>query len=286
MRLVTIADSKGGRPGLIVSGRIFDLRVGHPSLELSRWRPESVVAILDAGEEGLDYLRRLHGTLLDAHDDPELAPAWLDLKGTALGPPIRRPGLLLSVHFDSTDGWVPLIKSPHALAGPDQPITASSHGGASLVVRGQLALVIGRRCHRANADQGEAGIGGYTLALDVNHDSVPAGDRREKLWTRYLGAQQPGFFPLGPAVAVQEALDPEQPLQVTVNGVTGEQWVPSRLPLSAAETVATVSNYFALKPGDVIAVGAPRSVGVTVSPGDALAVEHDALGCLTTALAA
>ncbi len=71
MKLVTIADERGGRPGLIHGDQIFDLRVGHPALSLSGWRPNSVITVMDAGEAGLDHLQRLTEALAAA-DDSEL----------------------------------------------------------------------------------------------------------------------------------------------------------------------------------------------------------------------
>ena len=287
MRLVTIADSSGGRPGLVIGERIFDLRVGHPSQELSRWRPDSVVGILDAGEEGLEFLSNLRGALEEDPDDSQLRGAWLELGTTDLGPPIRRPGLLLSVHFDATDGWVPLIKSPNALTGTRGVVPASSHGQEELAVRGQLAIVIGKRCQGVTSAEADRFIGGLTLAMDINHHTVKwPSERAGDIWVRHLGGQQPGFYPLGPFLRVGNTIpDSSEPFRLDVNSAVGDTWSLGDLPLTAAEVVATVSMYFPLKPGDVISLAPPNATSLTCNPGDTVTLDQPFLGQLATSIA-
>jgi fumarylpyruvate hydrolase len=67
---------------------------------------------------------------------------------------------------------------------------------------------------------------------------------------------------------------------LTVNGVTKQKSDVSHLIWSVAETVADLSKYFRLEPGDVIYTGTPEGVGA-VRPGDVMAVGVERLGELT-----
>jgi fumarylpyruvate hydrolase len=62
-----------------------------------------------------------------------------------------------------------------------------------------------------------------------------------------------------------------------VNGETKQQSNVSHLIWSVAETVADLSKFFQLEPGDVIYTGTPEGVGA-VKNGDAIKVGVERLG--------
>lgn len=283
MELVTIADSSGGRPGMIVGERIFDLKVGHPSHELSRWRPDSVVGILDAGEEGRERLQALHDALSMDPDVDGLAPAWLPLHGTDLGPPIRRPGLLLSLARAPTGGLAPLLRSPNTLAGPDQTTLVPKHWQSGFGVRSMVAVVIGQRCYQAGPLEAQAAIGGTTLVLEFSSDVGLAGSEGPfvpGLQGRYLGGQQPGSFVIGPRLKLTPGgLDED--IVVTVDDVTLRQWRSPTL-ADIGDTLAELSAWFGFRPGDLVAFGPQQDRAVALEGTESLAVSAVSLGELRT----
>ncbi len=66
-------------------------------------------------------------------------------------------------------------------------------------------------------------------------------------------------------------------LWLTVNGETKQESDVSHLIWSVAETVAYLSRFFRLEPGDVIFTGTPEGVGA-VKAGDTMKVGVDRLG--------
>ena len=280
MELVTIADRTGGRPGLVVGERIFDLRVGHSSHELSRWRPESVVSILDAGDEGRERLQALYDALIESPDLPDLRSAWLPLAGTQLGPPIRRPGLLMALGVMG-DTLLPILKSPGTLAGPDHAVSTPASG--DFCVRPLLGIVIGRRCYRMNPREARTAVGGVTLVLEFTR----ATGVREELFppgfqSRYLGGQTPGSFLLGPKLLLPEREFDEE-IVLTLNGVIVERWQsPTADAIGAA--IGRLSQWFGFKAGDLVAFGANPDRPVALAGGESLGVSADSLGTLQTQL--
>lgn len=69
-------------------------------------------------------------------------------------------------------------------------------------------------------------------------------------------------------------------LWLTVNDTTKQKSDVSHLIWSVAETVADLSKFFRLEPGDVIFTGTPEGVGAVVA-GDVMKVGVERLGELT-----
>jgi len=84
--------------------------------------------------------------------------------------------------------------------------------------------------------------------------------------------------PIGPVHPASEVGHFEQAgLWLTVNGATKQKSDVSHLIWSVAETVADLSKFFRLEPGDVIFTGTPEGVGPVVK-GDVMKVGVERLG--------
>jgi fumarylpyruvate hydrolase len=84
--------------------------------------------------------------------------------------------------------------------------------------------------------------------------------------------------PIGPIHPTSEVGHFENAgLWLTVNGETKQQSDVSYLIWSVAETVAYLSKFFRLEPGDLIFTGTPEGVGA-VQKGDTMKVGVDRLG--------
>ena len=66
---------------------------------------------------------------------------------------------------------------------------------------------------------------------------------------------------------------------LTANGATKQDSTISHLIWSSAETIADLSRYFRLEPGDLIYTGTPEGVGAVV-PGDLMELGIDGLGMI------
>jgi 2-keto-4-pentenoate hydratase/2-oxohepta-3-ene-1,7-dioic acid hydratase in catechol pathway len=149
---------------------------------------------------------------------------------------------------------------------------------------GELAIVIGRRTYRADADTALGAVGGISAMHDVS-------GRRAQLETPLrqftLGKSFDTFAPLGPAVASPDTVDLERiGLRTTVSGeVMQEAWT-NDLVFGLTDLIVYLSKGLTLEAGDVIATGTPGGVGDSRTPpryleeGDIVEVWVEGVGTL------
>jgi 2-keto-4-pentenoate hydratase/2-oxohepta-3-ene-1,7-dioic acid hydratase in catechol pathway len=162
------------------------------------------------------------------------------------------------------------------------PVPAGEDG---LDWEGEVAAYIGRRVE--SADEAEAGeaVFGYSTFNDLT------ARRAQKLTTQWtLGKNGDFSGPLGPLVSSDEVGDLRDGLQVRtrVNGTEVQNGNTRDMIFSVPAIISLISQTFTLHAGDVIATGTPEGVGYArtpqwlLQPGDAVEVEIDRLGTLTT----
>jgi 2-keto-4-pentenoate hydratase/2-oxohepta-3-ene-1,7-dioic acid hydratase in catechol pathway len=150
---------------------------------------------------------------------------------------------------------------------------------------GELALVIGRRTYRADADEALAAIGGISAMHDVS-------GRRAQLETPLrqftLGKSFDTFAPMGPCVASMDGVDlTDIDVRTTVSGELMQDANTRDLIFPAVELVQYLSAGLTLEPGDVIATGTPGGVGDSRDPkrylreGDVVDIEISHVGTLS-----
>lgn len=271
MRLVTI-DSRdlGGRPGIwLRDGLILDLAAAPGSLRATSRLPASVVSLLAEGEEGLSRLRRLTGEINEA--SPADIERWrassvlLPAAGTSLLAPIRRPGLILVTGPGESE---PAFKNPHAVGAPGTTVALPSQADGWWV-RTAIGAVLGRPLFAATRTQSHAGIAAYTLLLEVG--GLAGG--------RFIAGQFPGACPLGPALLTADEMGPlaEARLRLSINGHLVQDGTPFVAGTDPAERIASISQRWALRPGDIIAL-APATDSLRplrVQAGDRLVLDLD-----------
>jgi fumarylpyruvate hydrolase len=87
--------------------------------------------------------------------------------------------------------------------------------------------------------------------------------------------------PVGPLRPVAASGDPHNAaLSLHVDGAQRQSSNTSMLIWSVAETIADLSRYFRLEPGDIIFTGTPEGVGA-VKPGETMLAQVDGLGSLS-----
>ena len=149
---------------------------------------------------------------------------------------------------------------------------------------GEVALVIGERVYRADAESARRAIGGVTVVNDVS-------GRRAQLETPLrqftLGKSFDTFSPMGPCIARADGLDlGALAIRTTVSGELMQDSTTANLIFSAEELVVYLSAGMTLEPGDVIATGTPGGVGDGRKPprylgeGDVVEVTVEGVGTL------
>jgi 5-oxopent-3-ene-1,2,5-tricarboxylate decarboxylase / 2-hydroxyhepta-2,4-diene-1,7-dioate isomerase len=168
------------------------------------------------------------------------------------------------------------MKPPSSLSAHREPVVRPK-GCRFLNYEGEIAVVIGRRCHGASVDDALDYVRGYTVANDWGVHDFRHADRGSML--RVKG--QDGFCPLGPALVDAANVDPDDlTIRTFVNGECVQEGnTGTDLMFSFAYQVADVSRLVTLEPGDVLLTGTPAN-SRPVEPGDVVAVEVDGIGRL------
>src|SRR6266581_4008304 len=161
------------------------------------------------------------------------------------------------------------LKPPSSIVGPEEAIVLTKYSQ-----RGELALVIGRRCsHLSDAEDALSFVMGYTCLNDVTARDLQKSDVQ---FTRGKGFDT--FCAVGPHI--ETALDPSNVLVEThVNGARRQSSVTSLMTYPPAFLVRWISRMMTLMPGDVIATGTPAGVGPLVA-GDTVEVSVAGIGVL------
>ena len=145
----------------------------------------------------------------------------------------------------------------------------------------ELGVVIGREARNVTEAEALDYVFGYCTINDL---SVRELQMRTSQWL--LGKTMDKGLPIGPyLVTADEVADPHN-LQLTthVNGELRQNSNTSDLVFNINQIISYISQYFTLKPGDVIATGTPEGVilgmdpQVWLQPGDEVAVEIEGLG--------
>ena len=148
----------------------------------------------------------------------------------------------------------------------------------------ELAIVIGKAGRHIAEERALEHVFGYTLFNDV---SVRDFQRKTSQWTP--GKNFDGTGPLGPWVITADALPPGASglrIMTRLNGETMQDSNTSDMIFSTARTIALLSEFMTLEPGDVIATGTPSGVAHARKPppwmkaGDRVEVEVERIGVL------
>ncbi len=168
------------------------------------------------------------------------------------------------------------MKPPSSLSAHLAPVVRPA-GCRFLNYEGEVAVVIGRRCHQVTVDEALDYVAGYTVANDWGVHDFRHADRGSML--RVKG--QDGFCPLGPVLVDAGDVDPgDLTLSTFVNGERVQHGnTGTDLMFSFAYQIADLARLITLEPGDVLLTGTPAH-SRPVEPGDVVAVEVQGIGRL------
>jgi 2,4-didehydro-3-deoxy-L-rhamnonate hydrolase len=223
----------------------------------------------------------------------------LSLDEVELGPPVPDPekilclGLNYPEHAAEAELDIPpaptfFAKFRNSLVGPTSPVilTAADH---FIDYEGELAVVIGKRCKHVSEQEALAYVAGYTVCNDV---SARVLQMQTGQWT--AGKAIDTFLPMGPGIVLAADMRDPQTLLLTtrVNGEVVQRENTSQMIFSVAATIAFLSSFMTLEPGDLIATGTPSGIGARrqpplfLHPGDIVEVEIERIGMIRNQMVA
>ncbi len=172
------------------------------------------------------------------------------------------------------------------LAGPEEEI-ALPPDAANAHYEGELVVMVGKRLRKASREEAAAAVFGVTCGNDVSertwqNGKQPGGEGKDIQWWRAKGSDT--FGTVGPALVT--GLNPDDLLLETrLNGETVQTERTSDLIFSVPETLAFISRYVTLEPGDIIYTGTPGNTKA-MKPGDVVEVEIEGIGVLRNSVVA
>jgi len=272
MKLVRYGAPGREKPGMLdAQGRIRDLAKIVPDIAGDALSPKS-----------LAKLRKLK---------PDTLPL---VRGTPrLGACVGKVGNFIAIGLNYADHAAeanmalptePLIfnKAPSSICGPNDD-TMIPKDSTKLDYEAELGVVIGSRARYLDKDKAMDAVAGYCLANDVSERVFQL--ERVGQFTKGKGCET--FGPLGPwLVTKDEIADPQRlNMWLTVNGERRQNGTTATMVFGVAHLVWYCSQFFVMKPGDVIITGTPPGVGMGMKPapkflqaGDVVRLGIDGLG--------
>lgn len=187
--------------------------------------------------------------------------------------PVARPEKILCVGLNYTDHaeevGAELPKYPtiftkyaNALVGPQDDICMPTVS-EKVDWEAELAVVMGRSCRNVTEGNALEYVLGYTIVNDV---SVRDWQGRTSEW--FQGKNWDSMTPWGPCVVTPDCIDPQSGLEIscTVNGEQRQLGNTANMIFSTAQVISYLSTFMTLAPGDVVALGTPAGVGLSIRP--------------------
>jgi 2-keto-4-pentenoate hydratase/2-oxohepta-3-ene-1,7-dioic acid hydratase in catechol pathway len=290
MKLVTFSDDTGPRRvGALVDDGVVDLTAAG--------LPDDMVGCIALGAEGL-------ARASDAISGGAVIPA----ARVRLHAPVLPPNNVMAVGrnyhehaaefttsgFDASERRMipehPIIftKARTSIIGPGEPIVAGNDPLSSTDYEGELAVVIGPGGRKIPPERAFEHVYGYTVVNDVT-----ARDLQQRHVQFFVGKSVDTFCPMGPALVTRDEIPDVTALRLrtTVNGELRQDAMISALIFDIPTLIATLSEAITLHPGDVIATGTPKGVGIGsdppryLQPGDVVEVDIEGVGTLTNPVA-
>ncbi|HWG05919.1 MAG TPA: fumarylacetoacetate hydrolase family protein [Beijerinckiaceae bacterium] len=159
-------------------------------------------------------------------------------------------------------------KAPSAIV-PSGSTIPYAPGTSNYHYEFELVVAIGKPVFRARKEDALSYIYGYACGLDMTRRDIQIAERSKQLpWD--LGKDVEYSAPVSPIVPAARFGTPEkQKIEMRQNGVTKQSADLSLLIWSVPELIAHLSQFYHLRPGDLIFTGTPAGVG-PVKPGDVL----------------
>lgn len=286
MKLVTFGRAGMERPAFLIDDRLYPVDYVRDHSDSNPWTVNDVIANWD------NLGQQLFGRLNAIESIP-----LLDVR---LGPPNPAPRNIIGIgfnyrtHTEQMISELPWPRIPIAFMKPVTSITGSNdpivkpRETACLDYEIELAVVIGRECHRVTVKDAAKHIFGYAIAIDVTARDICKGesDRHHLFAQTTRGKGSPTFCPLGPWICTRDELPDISVLnlRLLVNGELRQQDRCSSMVAGVDELLASVSASMRLLPGDLLLTGTPGGcafqmpVPTYLRHGDIVSASIDGLG--------
>ena len=231
-----------------------------------------------------------HGIRLKLDDVRLLAPLVLRKDVIAVGRNYRDHAREFSDSgFDASEKQMipdhPVIfsKATSSVVGPNDPIVLANDPTNTTDYEGEMAVVIGRPARNVSRDHALDHVFGWTIVNDVT-----ARDLQKKHVQWFVGKSPDTFCPMGPWITTIDELPDIKGswMRTTVNGELRQEAPIEALIFDVESLIVTLSEVMTLEPGDVIATGTAKGVGIGFDPprylatGDVVEISIDGIGTL------
>jgi 2-keto-4-pentenoate hydratase/2-oxohepta-3-ene-1,7-dioic acid hydratase in catechol pathway len=296
MRFLMFKHRSSRRLGVLLAGRsdtVVDLSE-LASASGSADPPADVLALIDAGEPGLDAVKNLLAKLKPSATVPVLRP----LAGLELLAPIDPPrGNVIAIgrnyakHAAETAARGEEPKPPTVfskaittIAGPHDEIPIDPAVSDEIDWEVELGLVIGKAGINITREDALDHVFGYTVVNDVT-----ARDIQSNWGGQYFkGKSLDSSCPSGPWVVTRDEVpDPQSlKLRLTVNGTVKQDSTTANMIYPVDAIISWISIGMTLLPGMMVATGTPEGVGFARTPpefihvGDVVEAEVEGIGTL------
>lgn len=170
-------------------------------------------------------------------------------------------------------------RAANALTGPGDPVVVPADSSGKVQFEGEIVAVIGRRAKHLSEDQALDCVFGYTIGNDISERSWQATDR-----TFWRCKNADTFKPMGPWIETDVRLD-ELVTRIRLNGREVSAFPTNSMIFGVARTLATMTRYLTLEPGDIVWMGTDDPT-LDMVPGDVVEVDIGPLGVLRNPIVA
>lgn len=283
MRYVTYEKNDETRLGVVIGEEVIDIVSAVPDA------PRTMMELIQADDAMRDKIGKAAGNA------PRVA-----LADCRLLAPISNPGKVICLglnyaeHAKEGGHAVPdypslFLRATTSLIGPGDPMIVPSCS-RFLDYEAELAIVVGKRCRHVREDDAHKVVFGYTV---FNDGSIRDYQRRTQQWTAGKNFDDTGA--LGPWIVSADEVPANAAglgIRTRLNGQVMQDSNTNHMIFSVYRTIAILSEFMTLEPGDIIASGTPNGVGHARTPpvwmkaGDTVEVEVDGIGILRNPIAA
>jgi 2-keto-4-pentenoate hydratase/2-oxohepta-3-ene-1,7-dioic acid hydratase in catechol pathway len=232
-----------------------------------------------------DRMPRVLSVFLDRRSQiEELAASGEPQPVSGLQAPVPRPPKLIAAFGNYLEGTNRerqaqdmFLESPDSVIGPGGTVELPNHPATIFHHEAELALVLGRRSKDLPADERALeALAGYSCGIDVSGRGIG------RMSPSRMGKSFDTFTPLGPAIVTTDEVPDPQKLRVTlsVNGQPRQNYSTSDMEYSVIETLAFISSYMTLVPGDVLLCGTNHQGLGPLQDGDSVEMEIERVGVL------
>ena len=303
MRLVTFEVAGTACAGLLLSDRVLDLTVAarhcHETLDTS-----SVLALIRAGDVGLQSLRRISARVAELH---ALTRPLHEVRLLAPMPQVNRNVFCVGRNYVDhikegskvlqAEVKLPTVpqfftKATHAVNAPEGEVRLDMRVSKRFDYEVELVVVVGKGGRDISRARALEHVFGYCVGNDFTARDL---QRRHDQW--FKGKSLDTTFPYGPALVTPDEVGDlanlgDLQLSLTVNGQLRQQARVSQMIFDIPTIIESLSAGLTLEAGDIIATGTPSGVGYAMEPpcylqdGDVVVSRIEGLGELRNRMVA